>query len=100
MGEFLASRGSDNAVLAAALSTEPHWWFGPVQVPVVDLERLQETAHIAVQVMRQNEAAEVRDRLLTLEPDFSLEQAVQRSPFIRPEDVARYAEGLRRAGLL
>jgi len=40
VGEFLASRGSDNAVLAAALSTEPHWWFGPVQLPVVDLERL------------------------------------------------------------
>jgi hypothetical protein len=40
VGDFLASRGSDNAVLAAALSRDPHWWFGPVQVPVVDLERL------------------------------------------------------------
>jgi hypothetical protein len=40
VGEFLASDGSDNAVLAAALSQEPHWWFGPVQLPVVDLERL------------------------------------------------------------
>jgi hypothetical protein len=40
VGEFLASRGSDNAVLAAALAQEPHWWFGPVQLPVAALERL------------------------------------------------------------
>jgi hypothetical protein len=40
VGDFLASRGSDNAVLAAALAQEPHWWFGPVQVPLPDLERL------------------------------------------------------------
>jgi DNA-binding SARP family transcriptional activator/tetratricopeptide (TPR) repeat protein len=45
------------------------------------------------------EATEVRDRLLTLEPGFSLDKAVERSPFLRAEDVARYAEGLRRAGL-
>lgn len=40
VGDFLASRGSDNAVLAAALATEPHWWFGPVLLPLVALERL------------------------------------------------------------
>ena len=40
VGDFLASRGSDNAVLAAALAQAPHWWFGPVQLPVVALERL------------------------------------------------------------
>jgi len=40
VGDFLASRGSDNAVLAAALAQAQHWWFGPVQIPVVDLERL------------------------------------------------------------
>ncbi len=45
------------------------------------------------------EAQEVRDRLLAIEPGFSLQQAVERSPFSRPEDVDRYAEGLRRAGL-
>nr|WP_294546517.1 BTAD domain-containing putative transcriptional regulator [uncultured Rhodopila sp.] len=45
------------------------------------------------------EANEVRDRLLALEPGFSLAQAVERSPFLRLEDVNRYAEGLRRAGL-
>ena len=45
------------------------------------------------------EAHEVRDRLLALEPGFSIAQAVERSPFVRAEDVSRYAEGLRRAGL-
>jgi hypothetical protein len=40
VGEFLASRGSDNAVLAAALAQAPHWWYGPVRLPVADLERL------------------------------------------------------------
>jgi DNA-binding SARP family transcriptional activator/tetratricopeptide (TPR) repeat protein len=48
---------------------------------------------------RTREADEVRDRLLALEPGFSLQAAVERSPFRRPEDVERYAEGLRRAGL-
>ena len=45
------------------------------------------------------EAGKVLERLLELEPDFSIEAATQRSPLRRPEDVARYAEGLRRAGL-
>ncbi len=40
VGDFLASRGSDNATLAAALAQQPHWWLGPISVPVEDLERL------------------------------------------------------------
>ena len=40
VGDFLASRGSDNAILAAALAQDPHWWAGPLRVPVADLERL------------------------------------------------------------
>lgn len=40
VGEFLASRGSDNAVLAAGLAQRRHWWWGPVRVPVDDLVRL------------------------------------------------------------
>jgi hypothetical protein len=40
VGDFLASRGSDNAALAAGLAQDPHWWAGPVLVPVDDLERL------------------------------------------------------------
>ena len=40
VGEFLASRGSDNATLAAGLAQRPHWWLGPLQVPVDQLVRL------------------------------------------------------------
>ena len=40
VGEFLASRGSDNVVLAAALAQQPHWWIGPIAVPLGDLVRL------------------------------------------------------------
>jgi DNA-binding SARP family transcriptional activator/TolB-like protein len=48
---------------------------------------------------RPREAAEVLHRLLLLEPRFSVLEAMNRSPLSRPEDIARYAEGLRRAGL-
>jgi hypothetical protein len=40
VGEFLASRGSDNAALAAGLAQDRHWWLGPVQVQVDELIRL------------------------------------------------------------
>jgi DNA-binding SARP family transcriptional activator/tetratricopeptide (TPR) repeat protein len=45
------------------------------------------------------EAGAVLQRLLALEPGFSVEAAVGRSPLMRPEDIERYAGGLRRAGL-
>jgi TolB-like protein len=48
---------------------------------------------------RDGEAARVLARLLTLEPGFSIRNAIERSPMTRPEDLALYAEGLRRAGL-
>lgn len=40
IGEFLASRGSDNEILAAALARDRHWWLGPMRLPVGDLVRL------------------------------------------------------------
>src|SRR5207244_7881075 len=40
VGDFLADRGSDNPVLAAALAQERHWWLGPIRVPVEDIVRL------------------------------------------------------------
>jgi hypothetical protein len=40
VGAFLASPGSDNEVLAAALAQRKHWWFGPVQIPVEELARM------------------------------------------------------------
>ncbi len=47
----------------------------------------------------EREAADVRARLLKLEPGFTVRDAIRRSPLTRPEDVARYAEGLRGGGL-
>lgn len=40
VGAFLASTGSDNAPLAAALAQRRHRWFGPVRVRTDDLVRL------------------------------------------------------------
>jgi DNA-binding SARP family transcriptional activator len=48
---------------------------------------------------RDEQADEIRIRLLSLEPGFSVSQALERSPIRRPEDRARYAEGLRLGGL-
>ncbi len=45
------------------------------------------------------EAAAVMSRLLKLEAGFTVRDAIRRSPMSLPEDVDRYAEGLRRAGL-
>lgn len=40
VGELLASPGSDNEILAAALALKKHWWIGPVEIPLEDLVRL------------------------------------------------------------
>jgi tetratricopeptide (TPR) repeat protein len=45
------------------------------------------------------EAAGVLARLLKLEPNFTVQDAIRRSPMTVAADVERYAEGLRRAGL-
>ncbi len=48
---------------------------------------------------RRTEAAEIRTRLLALEPRFSVDQAMERSPIADPEGRARYEAGLRLGGL-
>jgi tetratricopeptide (TPR) repeat protein len=48
---------------------------------------------------KTREAAEVLRRLLDLEPGFSVQEATSRSPLVRPQDIACYADGLRQAGL-
>jgi TolB-like protein len=45
------------------------------------------------------EAAGLRDELLALEPGFSVQEAIHRSPLLCPADLDRYAEGLRLAGI-
>jgi len=48
---------------------------------------------------RTDEAAAVGARLLRLDPAFRVTDTVARTPLVRAEDRALYAEGLRRAGL-
>jgi DNA-binding SARP family transcriptional activator/TolB-like protein len=48
---------------------------------------------------RLPEAAQILTRLLALEPGFSVAEAIKRSPIGAPDDIATYAEGLRKAGL-
>jgi hypothetical protein len=68
VGDFLASRGSDNAVLAAALATDRHWWLGPVSVPVDDLVRLAGPEDDAlVPVEEQEWESDVEDMAESLE---------------------------------
>lgn len=40
VGDFLASRGSDNATLAAGLAQERTWWLGPLRIPLSELTQL------------------------------------------------------------
>ena len=47
----------------------------------------------------RHRGAEVRARLLALEPGFTVADAIRRSPLRRPEDRAVFAEGLRLGGL-
>ena len=46
-----------------------------------------------------DEADQIRERLLALEPRFSVEEAIRRAPIEREIDRQLYAEGLRRGGL-
>jgi hypothetical protein len=41
----------------------------------------------------------VLSRLLNLEPSFTVQDAIRRSPMIVAADIERYAEGLRYGGL-
>ncbi|MBS0641036.1 MAG: hypothetical protein JSS43_14255 [Proteobacteria bacterium] len=48
---------------------------------------------------RDQEATTVRRRLLSLEPDFTIERFLKTTPMVRESDRMHYAEGLRLAGI-
>jgi hypothetical protein len=77
VGEFLASRGSDNAALAAALAQRPHWWLGPLQVPVDSLVRLAGPEDEALVPIEEDEW---EDDVSTMEE--SLEQGWEPPPLL------------------
>jgi hypothetical protein len=67
VGDFLASAGSNNATLAAALAQRRHWWLGPIRVPLDDLVRLagpERNALVPVPPGRwQDDVGEMEDSL-------------------------------------
>ena len=69
VGEFLASPGSDNAVLAAALAQRRHRWYGPVRVAVDELVQLAgaESNSVGPDVLVPVEAAEWNADVATME---------------------------------
>ena len=83
VGEFLASRGSDNATLAAALAQREHSWFGPALIRLDDLVPL---------------AGPDDDALCPVEPDEweadvdSLEESVEEG-WTPPPLLAEYRDG-------
>jgi len=83
VGQFLASRGSDNAALAAALAQKPHWWVGPIRVPLDDVVRLAGPEQDAlVPVAREEWEDDVEDM------QESLDQGWEPPPLL-----AEYQEG-------
>ena len=83
VGEFLASKGSDNAILAAALAQRRHWWLGPVELPIDDLVRLAGPEDDALVPIDEREwEADVR----------SMEASVE-SGWEPPPLLAEYQEG-------
>lgn len=83
VGDFLASRGSDNATLAAGLAQRPHWWLGPLLVP---LERLVRLAGPEDEVECTVEPDEWEDDVGSMEE--SIEQGWEPPPLI-----AQYRDG-------
>ena len=101
VGDFLASRGSDNEILAAALAQKPHWWAGPLLVRVNDLERLAGPEDDALVPIEEEEW---EDDVETMEE--SIEQGWEPPPLLAEfqdgrlllQDGNHRYEALRRAG--
>jgi hypothetical protein len=89
LGHFLAGR--DDEALAAAQAAQrelPNFPLGPAVA-----------AASAALSGRDAEAAGALVRLRQIDPDLRLSNLALWLPFRRPEDAARWAEGLRAAGL-
>lgn len=100
VGDFLASRGSDNSVLAAALAQREHWWVGPIEVPLGRLERLAGPDDVLVPI----EPAEWEDDVADMEA--SIEDGWEPPPLLAEHQDGRLLlqdgnhryEALRREG--
>ena len=102
VAEFLASPGSDNAVLGELLTDEPRWWLGPVQLPIDQLNRL--AGPPGEPVLCPVDEDEWRDDVDELEE--KVEEGWEPPPMVvtyrgdqlHLEDGNHRAEGLRRTG--
>jgi len=86
----LLKRDYESAVIAGRAVCEMNPSFSAAHKPY-----LAALGHLG----RESEAAIVRERLLALEPEFTIEQFLAATPMERVPDREFYAEGLRRAGL-
>lgn len=101
VGDFLASRGSDNATLAAGLAQRLHWWLGPKRIPLDDLVRL---AGPEDEVLVPIEKGEWEEDVETMEE--SIEQCWEPPPLLAQfqdgrlllQDGNHRYEAMRRAG--
>jgi hypothetical protein len=102
VAEFLASPGSDNADLAAILTSEPRWWLGPVELPIAELNRLAGPAGdpVVVEVDEEEWGDDVADLGEKVEEGWEPPPVVVtfRDGQLVLEDGNHRVEGLRRAG--
>jgi hypothetical protein len=101
VADFLSSRGSDNALLAAALAQQPYWWSGPMKIELDRLERLAGPEQDAVCPIEPEEWDEDLDSMSS-----SIEQGWEPPPLIVEFDEGQLllqdgnhrAEALERSG--
>ncbi len=86
----LLKRDYESAVIAGRAVSEMNPSFSAAYKPY-----LAALGHLG----REQEATMIRDRLLSMEPDFTIERFLATTPLERESDRDFYAEGLRRAGL-
>jgi len=86
----LLKRDYESAVVAGRTVTEMNPSFSAAWKPYVAA-----LGHVG----RPQEAAAARQRLLAIEPDFTIERFMASAPFEREADRELYAEGLRLAGI-
>ena len=102
VARFLASPGSDNAVLAEQLCRELGWWAGPVQLPIDQLNRLAGPASdpvlIPVDEDYWDERVDALDKLAERGGDPSPVIVAFRNGEFTLEDGNHRVEAVRRAG--
>jgi TolB-like protein/class 3 adenylate cyclase/tetratricopeptide (TPR) repeat protein len=89
LAHFVAGRYDDSILWAEKASRED-----PNFLPAIRI--IATSAGISGQPERAQKAAK---RMLEIDPEFRVSRLTDHVPLRRPDDLARYAEGLRRAGL-